>query len=439
MHRYDKLGVVVYRPRFRSLHMTAMAVCVALGLGCEVAHAQASAGPTMGLPTQAASVSGDTLAPSSAEDVASVVAALQKQIIEQQAMLQALQARLTPPISEKTPATGPNLDVNVALFPPASDDIKGAPVPAVSASSSPTEQIALPMPVTPSDDGASTRQPGQGEKDTSPDATAPINGADSHESGPTGTSVAVSAPDPAVSPAIAGLSLQQPGPAGGETSSTTDGELSGELRLTNEAQRQAYASGVTVWREIENSIASQHVLGIQLDERYVISGLLDMSAHRPLKMQQDDIDHMMANLNGDYIRRANEAKAHQEATGQAYRIAFSKEKGAYSDAGAWYKITDKGQGRRLRTTDMVELSVTGQLPDGSVFDASGQHGQTKTVKVGVLLPAVAIGLQRVSPGGRLTVVIPPGKGYGDTGMPPTIPGGATLIFDITVKGLADNR
>ncbi|WP_439413299.1 FKBP-type peptidyl-prolyl cis-trans isomerase [Enterobacter ludwigii] len=44
-------------------------------------------------------------------------------------------------------------------------------------------------------------------------------------------------------------------------------------------------------------------------------------------------------------------------------------------------------------------------------------------------------MQKVGAGGHFTVVVPPEKGYGDMGLPPAVPGGATLIFDITVKGV----
>lgn len=126
-----------------------------------------------------------------------------------------------------------------------------------------------------------------------------------------------------------------------------------------------------------------------------------------------------------------------DAEGRAYRIAFSREKGAKSDAGAWYQVQAPGKGKRLRASDVVVLSVTGTLPDGSTFDPSGQNGQTKTAKVSALLPAVAIGLQKVSVGGHLKIVVPPEKGYGDQGLPPVVPGGAMLIFDIHVLRLAD--
>lgn len=173
------------------------------------------------------------------------------------------------------------------------------------------------------------------------------------------------------------------------------------------AQREAYASGVTVWREIENSMAGQRALGMTLDPEYVMLGIQDMYSKRPLRMSRDAVDTLMTTLNQQYLEKARAARETTESQGRAYRIAFSKLKGAKSDAGSWYQILSPGTGRKLRASDVVTLRVTGTLPDGTVFDASGQHGQTKTVKVGALLPAVAIGLQKVSPGGHVKVVAPP--------------------------------
>ncbi len=184
-------------------------------------------------------------------------------------------------------------------------------------------------------------------------------------------------------------------------------------------------------------MTAQRAMGLALDPQYVMAGLQDMYLKRPLKMSRDTIDTVMATLNQQYQERAKDQRERTESEGRAYRIAFTKENGAKSDAGSWYRILSPGKGRHLRASDTVTLSVTGTLPDGSVFDASGQNGTVKTAKVGALLPAVAIGLQKIAVGGQIRIVVPPNKGYGDAGLPPTIPGGATLIFDITVQGVAD--
>ncbi|WP_262255768.1 FKBP-type peptidyl-prolyl cis-trans isomerase [Serratia liquefaciens] len=198
------------------------------------------------------------------------------------------------------------------------------------------------------------------------------------------------------------------------------------------AQRQAYASGVSVWREIESSMTAQRSMGIELDPAWVMQGLQDMAGHQPLKMSRESVDTIMVTLNEIYMEKAREAREHQQALGRAYQSAFLKEKGSIRDAGSLYRVVDAGKGKRNSASDVVSFTVTGTLPDGTVFDASGQNGQSKTAKVGALMPAVAIGLQKIARGGHIKVVVPPEKGYGDAGLPPTIPGGATLIFDIQV-------
>jgi len=164
-------------------------------------------------------------------------------------------------------------------------------------------------------------------------------------------------------------------------------------------------------------------------------GLRDAATGQPLKMTRDAIDTATMTLNQMYMEKAGDARKLQVTQGTAYRVAFNRQKGAKRDAGSWYQVLSRSTGRTLRTNDVVRLLVTGTLPDGTVFDSSGQNGQVKTAKVSALMPAVAIGLQKVAPGGHIKIVVPPEKGYSDAGLPPLIPGGATLIFDIQVQGL----
>ncbi|MEQ4958835.1 FKBP-type peptidyl-prolyl cis-trans isomerase [Enterobacter hormaechei] len=205
--------------------------------------------------------------------------------------------------------------------------------------------------------------------------------------------------------------------------------------LSTESARQSYASGVALWREVQQSLAAQRSLGITLDVSGLMKGLNDSFMNQPLQLSEDEISGALESLNESYTRQSSAQREKQLVLGTEYRKTFRKQKGTFLDAGAWYLIQDKGAGRHLLTTDMARLQITGSLPDGTVFDASGQSGQTRRVKVGAMLPAVAIGLQKVGVGGHLTVVVPPEKGYGDMGLPPAVPGGATLIFDITVKGV----
>lgn len=368
-----------------------LAILTVLSAGTARADTPGTTLPVTPATTSASQAGGGT------RDPAALIAALQKQIAAQQAQLQALEKDLlAPPVTPEASGAVPTQKA----------DDQGASVEHSKEAETPVSGDAAPATATPQ--------------------TAPV-----HEEPTTATGVPpVATPSASVSSAPAASTGQ------GTPASDSVPVPEGTLPQT-EAERQAYASGVSVWRDIENSLSAQRALGFSLDRRWVMAGLQDMSAGRNLRMSQDTMGVVMSTLNEQYATRLRDEREHQEAEGKALRIAFSKEKGARSDAGAWYKVEDKGTGRHLRTTDVAVIEVTGTLPDGTVFDPSGQNGQTKTARVGALLPAVAIGLQKIGVGGHVKIVVPPAKGYGDNGLPPAIPGGATLIFDIRVRSLSN--
>ncbi|MEH4266046.1 FKBP-type peptidyl-prolyl cis-trans isomerase [Klebsiella aerogenes] len=375
-----------YAGRLRALALR-LAVLTALSAGTARADT-----PGTTLPVTPATTAGSE--GGGARDPAALIAALQKQIAAQQAQLQALEKDLL--ASSVTPAAS-------GAVPTQKADEKG---PSVGLS----HDAGTPV----SGDAAASAAPATQTPSTAPVREEPTAAPVATPSAPVRTAPAATTP---------------------QASAASSAPVPENAQPQTEAERQAYASGVSVWRDIENSLSAQRALGFSLDRRWVMAGLQDMSAGRNLRMSQDTMGVVMSTLNEQYATRLRDEREHQEAEGKALRIAFSKEKGTRSDAGAWYKVLDSGRGRHLRTSDVIEFSVTGTLPDGSVFDASGQSGQTKTARVGALLPAVAIGLQKIGVGGQIKIVVPPAKGYGDNGLPPAIPGGATLIFDITVKGL----
>lgn len=331
------------------------------------------------------------------DQAATMIATLQKQLVEQQALLRQLQQNMG--------AVKPGVVADAAAAP-----VSG-PATVVSAPAAPSAPV--PEPVTPA--GGVPAVPGAAQLSAGSPAVADAPPPPVAVASPaTDTPVAV-APPPTAAPAASGA----PDVAPTGTPQTA-------------AQRQAYASGVSVWREIESSMTAQRSMGIELDPAWVMQGLQDMANRQPLRMSRDQVDTIMVTLNEIYMEKAREVRERQQTEGRAYQSAFMKEKGASRDAGSLYRVVDAGRGKRIKASDMVTLSVSGTLPDGTVFDGSGQSGQSKTAKVGALMPAVAIGLQKISRGGHIKVVVPPEKGYGDAGLPPVIPGGATLIFDITV-------
>ena len=98
-----------------------------------------------------------------------------------------------------------------------------------------------------------------------------------------------------------------------------------------------------------------------------------------------------------------------------------------TSSGLKYKVTEEGDGASPSAGDRVRVNYVGTLPDGTQFDA----GEGAEFNVSGVVDGFAEALQNMKPGGRRTVYIPPGLGYGMQGQG-QIPPNSALVFDITL-------
>lgn len=84
--------------------------------------------------------------------------------------------------------------------------------------------------------------------------------------------------------------------------------------------------------------------------------------------------------------------------------------------------------------DKVTVHYTGRLENGKVFDSSLPRNESFTFTLGAkqVIKGWEEGVLGMKCGQKRQLIIPPQLGYGATGAPPTIPGNATLIFDVQV-------
>ncbi|VFQ77729.1 unnamed protein product [Cuscuta campestris] len=81
--------------------------------------------------------------------------------------------------------------------------------------------------------------------------------------------------------------------------------------------------------------------------------------------------------------------------------------------------------------DRVKVHYRGKLTDGSVFDSSYERNDPIEFDLGNgnVIKGWDQGLLGMCVGEKRKLKIPSKLGYGESGSPPKIPGGATLIFD----------
>jgi FKBP-type peptidyl-prolyl cis-trans isomerase FkpA len=116
---------------------------------------------------------------------------------------------------------------------------------------------------------------------------------------------------------------------------------------------------------------------------------------------------------------------------KAYLEKAAAQPGAVKTAsGLVYRELRPGSGGSPKATDVVSVNYRGTLIDGTEFDSSYKRNEPAQFPLSQVIPCWTEGVQKMKVGGKSELVCPAGIAYGEQGSPPTIPGGATLIFEI---------
>lgn len=92
-----------------------------------------------------------------------------------------------------------------------------------------------------------------------------------------------------------------------------------------------------------------------------------------------------------------------------------------------------GTGATAEAGDSVTVNYVGSLTDGTVFDASANHGTagfTFTLGAGQVIKGWDLGVAGMKEGGKRKLVIPAAYAYGDQAIGNVIPANSTLIFEV---------
>ena len=100
-----------------------------------------------------------------------------------------------------------------------------------------------------------------------------------------------------------------------------------------------------------------------------------------------------------------------------------------------FKSLGGGAGEQPKAPDTVKVNYKGTLTDGTEFDSSYKRGQPAEFPLMGVIPCWTEGLQKMKTGEKARLVCPSSIAYGDQGRPPTIPGGATLVFEVELVGI----
>lgn len=191
--------------------------------------------------------------------------------------------------------------------------------------------------------------------------------------------------------------------------------------LTTDDQKTIYALGLAISRQL-------NTFGLSNSEVEIVKrAISDSVAGKPAV----DIEVWGPKINDLAKSREAQGASQEKAKGQAYAEKAAGEKGAVRAAsGLVYRELKAGSGASPKATDEVQVHYRGTLINGKEFDSSYKRNAPADFPLNRVIPCWTEGVQKMKVGAKAQLVCPSDIAYGDSGRPPEIPGGSTLVFEI---------
>lgn len=200
--------------------------------------------------------------------------------------------------------------------------------------------------------------------------------------------------------------------------------------LDSAQQQQAYAVGTSLGADMVTLLANRAAQGVSLDRQLVLAGVNDAFSG---KLLLDEKARNKALYDSAVVLNQNlqKEKAQALAAGKGYLASFKKKGGMPLDNGTWYQIEYPGNGK-IEANSTVDVVIKESLPDGTVIGDMESSGKVLSQRLDAYPAVFRAALEKLQNHGSLLLVVPPEKAYGDRGLPPKIPPGSTMIYQIRI-------
>jgi FKBP-type peptidyl-prolyl cis-trans isomerase FkpA len=185
-------------------------------------------------------------------------------------------------------------------------------------------------------------------------------------------------------------------------------------------QKLVYAIGLLMQRSLTQFDLSAAELDV------LKRALTDAASNKPAI----DIEEWGPKIEAFAGARATRVVAREKATSVGYLAKAAAEPGAVrTDSGLVYRDLSPGTGPSPTASDTVKVHYRGTLINGTEFDSSYRRNEPAQFPLGGVIRCWTEGVQKMKVGGKARLVCPSDLAYGDAGRP-SIPGGATLVFEV---------
>jgi FKBP-type peptidyl-prolyl cis-trans isomerase FklB len=245
-------------------------------------------------------------------------------------------------------------------------------------------------------------------------------------------------------PASSQASSNQSAPATKSTSTTAKKapvttRSTTALALKTQKDKASYALGMKIGSDLRKQGVNASV-----DPAVAARGFKDALAGTKSQLTDDELRAALTQLQSQ-VRDKQMAKAHEEGgaahkAGEEFLAANKDKEGVVTlPSGMQYKILTAGSGPKPTASDTVSCNYKGTLLNGKEFDSSYKRGHPETFPVGGVIKGWTEALQLMPVGSKWQLFIPADLAYGDRGAGGDIGPGETLIFEVELLSIGEQK
>jgi FKBP-type peptidyl-prolyl cis-trans isomerase FklB len=196
--------------------------------------------------------------------------------------------------------------------------------------------------------------------------------------------------------------------------------------LKSQKEKVSYIIGTDIGGNLKRQ-------SVDVDPNILARGIQDaLSGAKPL-LSKEEIQETM-------VAFQKEMADKQKQRGEAFLSENKKKEGVKTlPSGLQYKVVKAGTGKKPKVNDTVTVNYRGTLIDGTEFDSSFRRGQPATFQVSGVIPGWTEAMQLMAEGAKWQLFIPPNLAYGERGAGGLIGPNATLIFEVELISVQENK
>ena len=209
------------------------------------------------------------------------------------------------------------------------------------------------------------------------------------------------------------------------------------LTLKTDKDKISYAIGLNVGKAMKRD-------GVDVDPDILTRAIKDVFSDAKLLLTDQEAQTTLTALQGD-LRKKQELQQQQLAEtnkkeGDEFLAANKTKEGVVTlPSGLQYKIVQEGAGPKPAAADTVTVNYRGTLLNGTEFDSSFKRGQPASFSVGQIIKGWTEALELMPVGSKWQLFIPADLAYGDRGAGNDIGPGETLIFEVELVSIGEEK